>query len=143
MKGMDKRGQVSVEYLLVILVLLLVLSIVTIPLIGSSIDASNDVSQASDAKVATDTLANAADVVYANGPGAKRTVSFYIPQNTNITFANGVVKMNLVYSNGTTGSISSSTQFNFANNTTAVSTGWHNATVTWPLSTKFISVVIG
>ena len=104
MKGMDKRGQVSVEYLLIILILILVLSIVTIPLIGSSVDASNDVSDASDAKVAVDTLANAADVVYANGPGAKRTVSFYIPQTSNLTFTNSTVKLNLIYSNGTSSS---------------------------------------
>ncbi|MDO9260521.1 MAG: class III signal peptide-containing protein, partial [Flavobacteriaceae bacterium] len=105
MKGMDKRGQVSVEYLLVVLVLILILSVVTIPLIGNSIDASNDVSDASDAKIATDTLANAADVVYANGPGAKRTVSIYVPQNGSLSFGNSTVALSLKYSNGTNDSI--------------------------------------
>lgn len=142
MKGMDKRGQVSVEYLLIVLVLILVLSIVTIPLIGSSVDASNDVSDASDAKVAVDTLANAADVVYANGPGARRTVSFYVPQTSNLTFTNSVVKLSLVYSNGTSSSINASTQYNLGNNTTAVTSGWHTATVNWNLGNSFITVVI-
>jgi len=142
MRGLDKRGQVSVEYLLVVLVLILILSIITIPLIGESIDSSNDVSDASDAKVATDTLANAADVVYANGPGAKRTVSFYIPQNGALKFANSTVSLSLVYSNGTNSSINSSTQYNLGNNTTTVSSGWHNAQVLWTIGNSYITVSI-
>jgi uncharacterized protein (UPF0333 family) len=142
MKGLDKRGQVSVEYLLVVLVLILILSVITIPLIGESIDSSNDVSDASDAKVATDTLANAADVVYANGPGAKRTVSFYIPQNGALKFVNSTVSLSLVYSNGTNSSINSSTQYNLGNNTTTVSSGWHNAEVLWTIGNSYITVSI-
>jgi uncharacterized protein (UPF0333 family) len=142
MKGLDKRGQVSVEYLLVVLVLILILSIITIPLIGESIDSSNDVSDASDAKVATDTLANAADVVYANGPGAKRTVSFYIPQNGTLSFGNSTVALSLVYSNGTNSSINSSTQYNLGNNTTTITSSWHTATVFWAQGNNFITVSI-
>ncbi|MDP3035006.1 MAG: class III signal peptide-containing protein [Methanobacteriaceae archaeon] len=139
---MDKRGQVSVEYLLVILVLIVILSVVTIPLIGNSIDASNDVSDASDAKVATDTLANAADVVYANGPGAKRTVSFFVPQNGSLSFGNSTVALSLKYSNGTNDSINSSTQYNLGNNTTTINSSWHTATVFWIVGNSFISVTI-
>ncbi len=142
MKGMDKRGQVSVEYLLVVLVLILILSVVTIPLIGKSIDSSNDVSDASDAKVATDTLANAADVVYSNGPGSKRTVSFYVPQTGTLKFANSTVSLSLVYSNGTNSSINSSTQYNLGNNTTSVSSGWHTGSVFWTIGNSYITVSI-
>ncbi len=142
MKGMDKRGQVSVEYLLVVLILIVVLSVITIPLIGNSIDASNDVSDASDAKIATDTLANAADVVYANGPGAKRTVSFFVPQTGNLSFVNSTVKMSLQYSNGTNSYINSSTQYNLGNKTTSVSSGWHTGSVFWTIGNSYITVSI-
>lgn len=142
MRGLDKRGQVSVEYLLIVLVLILVLSIVTIPLIGKSIDSSNDVSDASDAKVATDTLANAADVVYANGPGAKRTVSFFVPQTGNLSFVNSTVKLSLQYSNGTNSYINSSTQYNLGNNTTSVTSGWHKGTVFWTIGNSYITLSI-
>lgn len=80
---MDNKGQMSVEYLLIVVVVIFVLSLITIPLISNSIDASNDVSRSSDAKVALTTIANAADTVYANGPHSKRTVNFYIPKNNN------------------------------------------------------------
>ena len=48
---MDDIGQISVEYLLLIVVILIIISAVTIPLMGKSIDASNDVSWTSDAKM--------------------------------------------------------------------------------------------
>ncbi len=75
-KGMDNRGQISAEYLLLMVIIILILSSVTIPLASKSIDASNDVSEASDAKVAVESIANAANVVYANGPGSKRTIKY-------------------------------------------------------------------
>lgn len=82
MKIMDNRGQISAEYLLLIVVVLVIISSVTIPLIGKSIDASNDVSVTADAKNAVSEIANAVNIVYANGPGAKRTLDVYIPQNS-------------------------------------------------------------
>ncbi|MBU4548087.1 MAG: class III signal peptide-containing protein, partial [Euryarchaeota archaeon] len=67
---MDKRGQLSVEYLLLVLIILIILGTVTIPLIGDSIDASMDVSMVSDAKTAVESISSAADIVYSNGPGS-------------------------------------------------------------------------
>lgn len=153
MRGMDTRGQVSVEYLLVVLILILVLSIVTVPLISKSIDASNGVSDSSDAKVAVDTLANAADVVYANGPGAKRTVSFYVPQNstiniTSISSGNGTnnyIIMPVTFINGSSNStvpINASTQYTLTPNLINVSATWHTATVYWPTNGSNITITI-
>ena len=142
MKGMDVRGQVSVEYLLVVLVLILVLSLVTVPLIGQSLDASSDVSSASDAKIAVENIANAADVVYANGPGAKRTLTVYIPQTTQLVTFNNTVGLNITYSNGTAGIINTTTQYPVANNTFAVSEGWHTVVVTWQLNNNYVSYTI-
>lgn len=137
---MDSRGQVSLEYLLLILVVLIVLGGVTIPLIGSSIEASTDVSRASDAKVAVQTIANAADIVYANGPGAKRTVSFYIPVNGVIITGNNSVIFIVTYSNGTQSNINASTQYNLTSQSVNVQRGWYTAVVYWPLDSSTVIV---
>jgi len=137
---MDSRGQVSLEYLLLILVVLLVLGGVTIPLIGSSIEASTDVSRASDAKVAVQTLSDAADIVYSNGPGAKRTVSFYIPVDGTLIFANNSVIFTVTYSNGTRSNITAPTQYNLTSQSVNVQRGWYRAVVQWPLNSTTVLI---
>lgn len=138
---MDNGGQVSLEYLLLILVVILVLGGVTIPLIGSSIEASTDVSRASDAKIAVQTLADAADIVYSNGPGAKRTVSFYIPVDGTLLAGNSRVIFTVTYTNGTRSNITASTQYNITANATQLTRGWYTAVVYWPLNSSTVSVI--
>ncbi|MDI6841711.1 MAG: class III signal peptide-containing protein [Methanothermobacter wolfeii] len=138
---MDNGGQVSLEYLLLILVVILVLGGVTIPLIGSSIEASTDVSRASDAKIAVQTLADAADIVYSNGPGAKRTVSFYIPVDGTLFVGNSSVKFMVTYTNGTRSNITASTQYNITASATQLTRGWYTAVVYWPLNSSTVSVI--
>ncbi len=67
---MDSRGQVSAEYIFLILIFLIVLALVTVPLAGRTINATQNVSVTSDAKTALSTIANGVNVVYSNGPGA-------------------------------------------------------------------------
>lgn len=78
---LDDRGQISAEYLLLIVVILVILGSVTIPLITDSVRASNDISWTSDAKIAVESIADAVNVVYANGPGAKRTLNIHVPRD--------------------------------------------------------------
>lgn len=99
---MESRGQVSAEFLLLILVVLIIFAGVTIPLLGSSINATTDISKSSDAKSSLIEIANAVNIVYANGPGAKRTVDVYIPQdNSYLTYNNYNLTLNVTLSNGT------------------------------------------
>ena len=65
---MDRRGQASAEYLLLIVVILLVMGWLLVNVYQPSIGATMDVSIASDAKNAVTNIANAANLVYANGP---------------------------------------------------------------------------
>ena len=82
---MDSKGQVSAEYLFLILIFLIILSTVTVPMAANSITASQQVSVTSDSETAVSTIANAVNVVYANGPSSERTVNVYIPQSTTLT----------------------------------------------------------
>ncbi len=137
---MDNKGQMSVEYLLVVLVVILVLSIVTIPLISNSIDASNDVSHSSDAKVSASTIANAADTVYANGPGAKRTISFYIPESTKIILSDKKVIIPIQSSSNGIINVNATTQYSLDDKTLTVNKGWYDAVVSWEVGAKVIDV---
>ena len=135
---MDSKGQISAEYLFLILIFLIILGSVTVPLAGKSISSSMNVSVTSDAKTAVSTIANAVDVVYANGPQAIRTVNVYFPQDTTLSFNSGSLFLNLngvSYTNGAQkATVNSSVPYN---NITIVNTtinkGWHNIQVTWPV----------
>ena len=83
---LDHRGQISAEYLLLFVVILTVLLFMISNFIGPTIDASNNVSAVSDTNVVVKSIADAVNVVYSNGPGAKRTLNVNVPQDMTLTF---------------------------------------------------------
>ncbi len=138
MIGIDNKGQLSAEYLLMIAVLLLIMATITIPLVGRSIDASNDVSWTSDANRAVDSLVNAVNVVYSNGPQSKRTINFYIPKNMTFVTNSKTVSISVLLSNGTTHYVNSTTNYQMNSNNQVLGKGWYNATITWPVGSNII-----
>lgn len=138
---MDDKGQISAEYLLLIVVILTILTAVTIPLMGQSIDASNDVSWTSDAKVAVETVANAVNIVYSNGPGSKRTFDIYVPKDSMSILVNGSdVSLLTTLSDGTNKTVSASTGYNLNGTGITVNKGWHRIQVYWPIGSNAITV---
>lgn len=143
-KKMDNRGQISAEYLLLMVIIILILSAVTIPLASKSIDASNDVSQASDAKVAVESIADAANVVYANGPGAKRKITVYIPQDNMTFFFNSKgISTNVTLSDGSVKTVTATTEYPLSYAILTVSKGSKNVIIMWYPQNNYISEWIG
>ena len=130
---MENKGQVSAEYLLLLVVILIIMAAVTIPLVAKSVNATMDVSTSSDTKNAVQSIANAANLVYANGPGAKRTLSIYMPQTMNLTYDNNTKtinqKLGLSSQNKT---ISASVDYTISFTNPTPSKGWHETQITWP-----------
>ncbi|MCE7698376.1 MAG: hypothetical protein K8E24_005910 [Methanobacterium paludis] len=117
-------------------------------MVKSSISSSMGISQVSDAKTAVSSIANAVNVVYANGPGAKRTVSVYIPESASLNVFNdnstnnSFLGMNIIYHNGTVNGIdinasknvNQSVDYSNLGVTSFPSKGWYNVQVYWPTS---------
>ena len=142
---MDRRGQASAEYLLLIVVILLVMGWLLVNVYQPSIGATMDVSIASDAKNAVTNIANAANLVYANVPGAKRTLSVYIPASGTFTSNNAskVIQFNSASIANSAHSVNASTSFNMTIENPNVTKGWYNnIVVEWKLNTNYISVTI-
>jgi hypothetical protein len=146
---LDSKGQVSVEYLFLILIFLIILFTVTIPFASHAITDSQNVSVTSDAETAVSTIANAVDVVYANGPSSQRTVNVYIPQNntnliydgtdnllnlslTGILVNASIPNVNVPYVNAT---VPSNIPITITGNNPIISTNtqWHTFTISWPV----------
>lgn len=144
---MDSRGQVSAEYIFLILIFLIVLTTVTVPFAGNAISSSQNVSVTSDAKLALSTITNAINVVYANGPGAKRTVSVYIPQDTVLSYNDKVLSLGLTdipVSSSDPDVLKSDVNSDvpYAINPTSISLtkGWHSFVITWGVGNSSITI---
>jgi uncharacterized protein (UPF0333 family) len=142
---MDVKGQVSAEYLLLTLVFLIIISLVTVPLIQNAVNSSVDVSGTSDASAAINSITNAVGIVYANGPGSKRTISVYFSQGGALSYnsVNSTLQLPLSITNGTKVidsqvpipiTINNGTALNVNNRTNYV------ATITWPAGTGPINI---
>lgn len=146
---MDAKGQVSAEYILIIFVVIIILSSVTLPLVGNSTKASMDISKTSDVSTAVNSIANAVNIVYSNGPGAKRTLSVYIPITSDSTYSNNdlvmyvtdVAKDSAVPINDTnkaeaTKSVTASVPYGVTvvtPSSASLTKGWYTVTVEWPI----------
>lgn len=135
-RGMDSKGQLSVEYLFLLMIILVVFGFMITHFIGPTIDASNDISDVSAASNIVNSIANEANVVYANGVSSQRTITMYIPQdNTNIVTGRngtkGFVSMNVTLSNGTIKTVSAQTAYPLYSYTFTLSHGNKRAVVKW------------
>ncbi|MGV8143806.1 MAG: class III signal peptide-containing protein [Methanothermobacter sp.] len=144
---MDSRGQVSAEYIFLILIFLIVLTTVTVPFAGNAISSSQNVSVTSDAKLALSTITNAINVVYANGPGAKRTVSVYIPQDTVLSYNDKVLSLGLtdipVSSSDPDvlkSDVNSDVPYDINPSSISLSKGWHSFVITWGVGNSSITI---
>lgn len=138
-KGMDNRGQISAEYLLLLVVTLVILSSVTIPMLTKSVDASNDVSDTSEVKNAVNSIASAVDIVYANGPGAKRTLDIYIPLTLNYETGANYASMSLNLTDSAK-VLNTTTSCPITANSTTLTKGWYNTTIQWAAGKTSIDV---
>ena len=80
---MDSRAQVSLEYLLIFLISLSILSMFSIPLIEDTVSDVNDIKKSMDIKNTLIELSNNVNLVHASGYGSKKTISMNIPCNMN------------------------------------------------------------
>jgi len=139
---MDVKGQVSAEYLLLSLVFLIIIGSITVPLVGRSISSSLDISSTSDVSAAINSITNAVGVVYANGPGAKRTINVYFPLPGTLSYASNTIQMQVPLQSGGNKLISSNVPIPVVINNGAVVRDNYNVEVTWNSGTSPITVTL-
>ncbi len=147
MDTMDVKGQASVEYLLLALVFLIIIGSVSVPLVGTAITNSEDVSHSSDASAAINSIANAVGVVYSNGPGAERTINVYFSRGGTLAYnsANSTIYMSVFLNSTSTNKVIDANvpiAVSFSPSGSVNSTTNYNATITWPVSTNTINVAL-
>ena len=74
-----KSGQFSIEFLIVLGVLLTIVASVTMPLYDSAEYDANQISSLVDAREAGITIARTLNTVYSNGIGSRQTIEYRLP----------------------------------------------------------------
>ncbi len=82
---MNKRGQVSIEFILLIVIALVYIYGTVWPLIDDARFAAEDVQRVSDTKISAQKLANALNEAAANSGESKRTIHLLVPNKASIS----------------------------------------------------------
>ena len=90
MISLDNKGQLSLEYILSSMIAILIISLISVPILLTAIDYSNDIIDSIDSKSELSKITDAIDYCYASGKGSKRIVYVDFNQNVNLRlYGNG------------------------------------------------------
>lgn len=84
----DRKGQLSLEYILSSVIVILIISLISVPILLTAIDYSNDVIDSINSKNELNKITNAIDFCYSSGKGSKRIVYVDFNHDINIKLYN-------------------------------------------------------
>lgn len=83
---MNDKAQLTLEYILLFMIMLIVFSIISIPLLINSISDINDIKDTVEVKNTLISLSNDVNLVYSSGRGNIHIRSIYIPSDMKIEY---------------------------------------------------------
>ena len=85
---MDDKGQLSLEYILSSMIVILIISLISVPILLTAIDYSNDIIDSIDSKKELHKITDAIDFCYASGKGSKKIVYVDFNQDADVKLSN-------------------------------------------------------
>lgn len=139
----DKKGQLSLEYVLSSMIVILIISLISVPILLTATDYSNDIIDSINAKSELSKITDAIDFCYASGKGSKRIVYVDLNRNVDIRLYNdgnkGFASIDLNLSDNSK-EITSSFDYNGLNENIHLSKGFNKITVIWDEDSNMIEV---
>ena len=137
------KGQLSLEYVLSSMIVLLIISIISVPILLTAMDYSTDIIDSINSKSELSKITGAIDFCYASGKGSKRIVFVDFNRNVDIRFYNdgkrGFASINLNLSDNEK-EISSSFDYNGLNENIHLSKGFNKIAVKWDEDSNVIEL---
>ena len=139
----DKKGQLSLEYVLSSMIVILIISLISVPILLTAMDYSNDIIDSINDKSELSKITDAIDFCYASGKGSKRIVYVDLNRNVDIRLYNdgnkGFASIDLNLSDNSK-EITSSFDYNGLNENIHLSKGFNKITVIWDEDSNMIEV---
>ena len=140
---LDNKGQLSLEYVLSSMIVILIITLISVPILLTAMDYSTDIIDSINSKSELSKITGAIDFCYASGKGSKRIVFVDFNRNVDIRFYNdgkrGFASINLNLSDNEK-EISSSFDYNGLNENIHLSKGFNKITVIWDEDSNMIEV---
>lgn len=140
---LGNKGQLSLEYVLSSMIVILIISLISIPILLTAIDFSNDIMDSINSKSELSKITDAIDFCYASGKGSKRVVMLDFNRNVDIRLyndgKNGLATINLNLS-GNSEEITSNFDYNGLNENIHLSKGFNRIAVKWDENSNVIEV---
>ena len=140
---MDKTGQLSLEYILLSMMAILIISLLSVPILLTAIDYSSDIIDSINSKAELSKITDAIDYCYSSGKGSKRMVYVDFNQDVDVKLynnrKNGLASINLILSDNTK-EITSSFDYTGLNENIHLSRGFNKILVKWDEDSNMIEV---
>ena len=141
--NLDNKGQLSLEYILSSMIVILIISLISVPVLLTAMDYSNDIIDSIDSKEELSKVTDAIDYCYASGKGSKRIVYVDFNQNLNLRLSNngkiGIASINLNLSSGSM-EITDAFDYPYLNENIHFSSGFNKVAVEWKEDSNEIEV---
>ena len=140
---LGNKGQLSLEYILSYMIVILIISLISIPILLIAMDYSNDIIDSINSKSELSKITDAIDFCYASGKGSKRIVLVDFNRNVDIRLHNdgkrGFASINLNLSDDSK-EITSYFDYNGLNENIHLSKGFNRIAVKWDDDSNVIEV---
>lgn len=140
---LGNKGQLSLEYVLSSMIVILIISLISIPILLTAIDFSNDIMDSINSKSELSKITDAIDFCYASGKGSKRVVLVDFNRNVDIRLyndgKNGLASINLNLSDNSK-EITRYFDYNGLNENIHLSKGFNRIAVKWDENSNVIEV---
>lgn len=141
--GMDNKGQLSLEYVLLSMMAILIISLVSVPILLTTIDYSLDIIDSINSKEELSKITDAIDYCYSSGKGSKRLVYVDFNRDVDVKLSNngkkGLASINLSLSDNAK-EIKSSFDYVGLNENIHLSKGFNKILVKWDEESNRIEV---
>ena len=141
--SIDNKGQLSLEYILSSMIVIIIISLISVPILLTTIDYSNNIVDAINSKGEMSKITDAIDYCYTSGKGSRRIVYVDLNQNLNLHFYNngkiGIASANLNLSDDSM-EITSFFDYPNLNENIHLSKGFNKIIVEWNEESNSIEV---
>ena len=141
--ALGNKGQLSLEYVLSSMIVILIISLISVPILLTAIDYSNDILDSINSKTELSKITDAIDFCYASGKGSRRIVLVDFNRNVDVRLyndgKNGFASINLNLSDNSK-EITSYFDYNGLNENIHLSKGYNRIAVKWDDNSNLIEV---
>lgn len=140
---MDDKGQISLEYLLILVISLIILIAFTLPLMDYGMGVALDVSDSLKVKSDLSDIALAVKTVYNEGQGSKQTVHVQPKDSIKVNVGQSHISASMPLHEGGYKKIKVSCKSNLESSSIYLRKGSNTIIVEWPVNSENMTIFTG